>query len=139
MKAIKTTIAQSGPSLYIKALICGISTGCVTLIMLLLLFSCLLLIAGTLPHDYLIWLDIAACCFASYISGYLTTRIIKNRGLIWGVVSGFIMFTIQFIAGLINADSEISYLTFIKLAVFVLFGAVGGIKAVNKKDKMRIK
>lgn len=139
MKAIKTTIAQSGPSLYIKALICGISTGCISLIIMLLIFSCLLLIAGTLPHDYLIWLDIIACGIASFISGYLTARIVKNGGLIWGAVSSFIMFIIQLVAGLINAETEISYITFIKLAVFLLLGSIGGIKAVNKKDKIRIK
>ena len=49
------------------------------------------------------------------------------------------MFIIQLVAGLINAETEISYITFIKLAVFLLLGSIGGIKAVNKKDKIRIK
>jgi len=138
LKAIKTTLAQSGPALYIKALIAGITTGSICLIILLIIFSTLLLISGTLPHNYLVWLDIFACAIASFTASLITARIIKHSGLVWGLISGMILFLIQFIAGLCSSDT-ITYITFIKLLMFLLTGALGGIKGVNKKEKLRIK
>lgn len=139
MKAIKTTITQTGYALYIKALIAGLLVGTASLVILLLVISILLLMSGTLPHDYLIWFDLVACGISVFLCGCVCARIIRSKGIIWGAASGFMMFMIQFLSGLFGADTNISYVTFIKLLIFVLLGAVGGIKGVNKKDKIRIK
>lgn len=109
------------------------------MVLLLLIFSCVLLISGTLPHDYLIWMDIAACCATAYISSYIALIIIKSGGLLWGTITGAILFFIQFFAGLLGTDENITYITLIKLISFLFLGAIGGIMAVNKKDKIRIK
>jgi len=139
LKTIKTTLAKTGTSLYIKGLIAGLFTGTIALIFLLLIFSLLLLISGTLPHDYLLWFGIGASVVSVFLCAYICSRIIKHNGLVWGLVSGLIFFLIEFISGLCVNDSQISYITFIKLALFSLAGCLGGIKGVNKKEKLKIK
>ena len=73
------------------------------------------------------------------MSGYVSARVTKEKGLIIGSVSGIIMFIIVLLTGLIWRDGNFTYLTLVKLALFTLFGALGGVKAVNKKDRLHIK
>lgn len=139
MKAIKSTIAQSGTALYIKAIIFGVIAGAITLAILLCLGSMGLLITGSIPHDYMSIISIILCGVSSFMSGYVSARVTKEKGLIIGSVSGIIMFIIVLLTGLIWRDGNFTYLTLVKLALFTLFGALGGVKAVNKKDRLHIK
>lgn len=139
MKTIKTQLTHKGTALYIKGLLFALCTGCISLILLLLIFSTLLLLSGNLPHNSIIWMDIAACAISAFAASYVCARTIKSKGLIWGLVTGFSMFFIQFTAGFIADSGDLSYISLIKLLVFIMFGCFGGIKGVNKKDKIRIK
>lgn len=139
MKAIKTTIAQSGISLYIKALIFGTLAGCTATASLLCVLSLGLIVTGALPHDYLSWIVIALCSLSAFLSGYVTARITKVKGLLCGAMSGLIMFIILLLAGLITGDGDFTYISLVKLFGLLLFGALGGIKGVNRKDKLHIK
>ncbi len=139
MKAIKTTIGQTGPALYIKGLIIGTLVGGVVLTVLLCLCSLFLLISGTLPHEYLSIIGIGMYVLSAFVSGYITSRITKQNGLLCGALSGIIMFLIILLAGFISGDGKFTYLTLIRLAGLTLLGTVGGIKGVNRKEKLHIK
>lgn len=139
MKAIKTTLAQTGISLYIKALIIGTLAGSATIAVLLCLCSIILLISATLPHDFLSFLGIGICMLSALVSGYVSARITKQNGLLCGLISGVIIFLIILLAGFISGDGKFTYLTLIRLAGLAVLGALGGIKGVNKKDKLHIK
>lgn len=139
MKAIKTTLGQTGTGLYLIALIFGTLAGCGLIALLMCIVSLCILVTGKLPHDSLKWIMVAVCCFSSFISGYITSRLTKSNGLIFGAISGTIIFIIILIAGLICSDGIFSILTFIKLISIVLCGGLGGIKGVNKKDRIHIK
>ncbi len=139
MKAIKTTIAQSGVSLYIKALIFGTITGCLSILLLMCILSLLLLITGVLPYDYLVWISLFISSIGVFISGYVSASITKEKGLFIGSLSGLIIFIIVFFSGMFISTETISFVTIIRLVVYMLIGALGGVKAVNKKDKLHIK
>ncbi len=139
MKAIKSTIAQSGTALYIKAIIFGTLAGSMSLAVLLALGCVGLLITSSIPHDYLSIIAIALCAVSSFISGYISARITKEKGFFIGIISGIIMFVIVLLSGLIWGDGSFTFLTPLKLVLLMLFGALGGIKAVNKKDRIHIK
>lgn len=139
MKAIKTTVAQSGPSLYIKALIFGTLSGALATALLLCIAAAVLLISGTLPQKYLVWIGIFFCALATLLSGYVTARITKANGMLSGALSGIIMFLILLVAGLTGSDETLTYLTLVKLIAFIICGALGGIKGVNKKEKIHIR
>lgn len=138
MKTIKTSFSASGYFLYFKSTVFGIIIGAISIVILLLLFSAVLLISGALPHDVLIWLDIAACAVGSYIAGYTSARITKHNAIFTGALSGICIFLILLTAGLIGGEN-FTYITLIKLATILLLTIIGAVKGVNKKDKLRIK
>lgn len=138
MKAVKTTIGNSGISLYIKALIMGVLSMFALTIVMMCIVSFLLLISGTLPLGILEWITLVIGSFGSLIGGYVSARITKMNGMIIGSIVGATTFVIILIAGIISGDT-ISYILLLKLIMFVICGALGGIKGVNKKDKLKIK
>lgn len=139
MKAIKTSIASSGISLILKAILVGLLLSGATIGILLSICSVLFLIAKTLPYDILPYIMIAVCSIGTFVGGYVTSRITKTQGLIWGGSVGLLIFVSLLIAGLCSNTDTIGLVTLIKLFALTLSGGVGGIMAVNKKDKIRIK
>lgn len=138
MKTIKTTIAQTGVAVYLKALIIGTTISSLCIILLLGLFSLVLLISGHLPHNFLEWFGIIITCAASFLSGYICARITKSNGLVTGVAAGIILFIIITVAGIFSGSS-LSYISLVKFILSSLCGGIGGIKGVNRKDKIHIK
>ncbi len=138
MKAIKTTIAGTGARLYLKALIISVITACAVIFSLLCIVALLLLIAGKIPYSIIPYIGIGVSAAGAFSGGYVASRIIKNRGLLWGSVSALIIFIICFSLGMATTKDTLSYLTLIRLVVLWLSGVLGGIMAVNKKEKSRI-
>lgn len=138
MKTIKTNLTQSGASLYIKALLVGTTFGGLSAILILCIFSAVLLISGNLSLELLVWFGVAIGCISSFISGYTSARITKINGMIVGTCAGFLIFIILFISGLAKGD-VLTLTTLIKITIYTLCGAIGGIKGVNKKEKLHIK
>ena len=139
MKITKATYYQNSGKLYAKALTAGLLAVFSVLIILICLLSILLLISGTIPHQTISYIVTALCGLATFSGGYITARITKSGGLIWGALCGFLVFLIFFVPGIIKSTETLSMLTFIKLIVYTVAGAFGGIKAVNKKEKLHIK
>lgn len=139
MKAIKSTIAKSGISLYVKALIFGTIVGCISILLLMCILSLLLLLTGTLPYDYLVWISILISAIGVFLGGYISASVTKEKGLLIGALCGIIIFIIIFLSGMFFTTDKISSITLVRLIIFILTGALGGIKAVNKKEKIHIK
>ena len=139
MKAIKTTFIKTSNTNFLKAIIVGFVCGISSLILLLLLICALLMVSGTANPELIQWLDVAALSISVYISAFMTAKIIKRNGLIWGLIIGFSVYIIQLVSGFISSESNLTYISLVKLLAIVIFASVGGIKAVNKKEKLRIK
>lgn len=138
MKTIRTSVATTGTLLYLKSTLWGILLGSITIIILLLLFSTVLLISGTLPHDILVWLDLSACGLGCYIAGYTASRITKHNGLLSGALCGICMFLILLLAGFIYGGN-LTYMILFKLMITLLMSVIGAVKGVNKKEKIKIR
>lgn len=76
----------------------------------------------------------AACGF---ICGFVSARMIKNRGLFYGALSGFIQSLIISLAIFVMNKGVAGNGIFILIAVTVALAAVGGITAVNLKKKVK--
>ncbi len=139
MKAIKTTIGKTGFSLYLKAIFAGLIFGIVVSATLLCVFAAVILGLGKIPYGAIPYVTIGIFSIGAFLSGYITARILKIKGLMYGALSGFIMFAMVLIGGFAFSAETLSILTLLRLVAFVLFGALGGIKGVNKKDKLKIK
>lgn len=138
MKTIKTSFNQNGISLYLKALIVGTIVGLLLIMLMLCLVTSLLLVSGTLPKEYLEWIMMGISAIACYFSGFTTARITKVNGMISGLLSGLIIMIIIFVGGLVFTTSGITYISIVKSILFMISGAIGGIKGVNKKEKLKI-
>lgn len=139
MKVIKSSIGKQGTPIFIKALLAGIATTFTAMLLLMCLLCMLLLISGTIPHGILEYILMGLSSLSVFSGGYITARITKSSGLLWGALCGFLFYLILTISALIKNVDAISFLTLIKLILFCLFGAAGGIKGVNKKEKMHIR
>lgn len=103
---------------------------------LLSITSAVMTSTGILNNTLLEVLLTVICSVSTFISGIVSSKIIKMKGLINGFVSGMLFYLLIFSAGLIMMDGTITLFTFLKLIVSILFGTIGGVVGVNKKEKL---
>lgn len=119
----------------VKAILSGTIMGTFFSILTLVISSFLFVKSQNISATVITPLIMFAIALGAFISGYITARIIKSNGLFWGMIAGFVMFSVVFIAGLMISNGEISTLVLVKLTLMLLMGAIGGIAGVNKKSK----
>lgn len=71
----------------------------------------------------------------TFMGGYFSSRLSKEKGLIYGLLCAFLMFVFVFIAGLASVRTPLSLLTLIRLFIMLFCGGLGGIIGVNKKHR----
>lgn len=119
----------------VKAILSGTIMGTFFSILTLVISSFLFVKSQNISATVITPLTMFAIALGAFISGYITARIIKSNGLFWGMIAGFVMFSVVFIAGLMISNGEISTLVLVKFTLMLLMGAIGGIAGVNKKSK----
>lgn len=122
-----------------KAVLFGILTSLLISIILMCGVSMFILTNGLLPSELTNIITISTLGAGTLLGGIVSSRITKSAGLITGVITGFAVFLLITIIGLCKSSDTITYLTFIRLAVTVVLGGIGGIIGVNKKEKIHIK
>lgn len=73
-----------------------------------------------------------------YTGGFITARINKSNGLLMGALSGLIIFIVMLIIGFSTGNADITYMLLLKALAIILPAAIGGVKGVNKKEKLKI-
>ena len=121
----------------LKSIIIGTLSGVFTISLLLLLTSMILTHTLSIPDAVLSTLSMLLASFGTFIGAYISVRIMKSNGLLWGILNGLILFLIVFILGVINHTDLPSIASAIKCMAMVLSGAIGGIISVNKRKKSR--
>lgn len=71
--------------------------------------------------------------------GYIAARVNKSQGLILGLINGAIILVALLIIGFCMSSDTLTLNTLLKTIVILIFSALGGIKGVNIKEKIRIK
>lgn len=136
---MKNSAAKSEISAKIRGVVLGAVMGSLIIVALISLSAIVFVKSGILPGDYIIYILLLIDLIGSFIGGFMAGSLIKSRGMMWGAFTGFILFLIVFASGMAVNDSTITLATLYKLIVLVLSGLIGGIKGVNKKEKIRIK
>ena len=122
----------------LKAILFGIA-GSVAVTLLLMCMICgMVLISASVPYSMLPYILLIADAGGVFCGGYLAAAINKSRGLILGGIIGVIMFILLICAGL-GTGEAVGWITLLKFFVMTVFGILGGIAGVNKKEKIRIK
>lgn len=137
MKSVVSDNILKNKSLYIRGLLLGAIISCLVITVLLIITSFVLTQTGNVPTDILNIIIYVLDGIGVFCGSYIALRIIKAGGLAWGIISGFVLFLIIFIAGLISSTETLSASTFFKLLISVICGALGGIIGVNKKKKVK--
>ena len=135
MKYDKSMKSESNLSKAVKAVLLGTIIGTFFSILMLVISSFLFVKSQNIPASVITPTTMFIIALSTFISGYVSARILKNNGLFWGMIAGFMMFSVVFIAGLMTFGGEISTLVLVKLTLMLLMGAIGGIAGVNKKTK----
>ena len=83
------------------------------------------------PHHY------CGFRFQRFCSGILFGEVSKKNGLLFGAISGLLLFILFLLAGVIVFHGAPVLTTLTRLAVMVLAGAIGGLLSVSKKSKIK--
>ena len=121
----------------LKGVLWGVLAGETVTVLLLLLFALVMTLAG-LPLAAADWLSAIAFCFGAFASGFFASRIVKQKGLLIGLICGVILTVIMFLIGTVFSKIDTSLFLLLKAAGSILFGIIGGILGVNRKQR-RIK
>lgn len=137
MKTIKINMSENSISKPIKSITIGISMCILTVIGCTALIALFLNITGSFPEALSGYIMLLPLIAGGFIGGYVAARINKSSGLIMGVISTAVVLLAIIITGFVNG-SDITYMLLLKAVTLLLSGAVGGVKGVNKKEKLKI-
>lgn len=121
----------------LKAVVIGASAGALLLVLFLLVISGILVAAKSLPQNLLSPIVLVACGLSSFFAGYVCVRIARMRGMLYGILTGLLLFTVVFVEGVIAVNEPLSFEALVKGLLMTLCGAVGGIIGVNKRRKRK--
>ena len=128
---------DSGMPKGVKAILFGTIGGMILCTAELLLAAGALSQLKTIPDSALSTITMVFASLGALGGGYIAVRIAKCRGMFYGVLTGMALFFVVVIAGLCMSTESITLATVIKAAAMLLSGAVGGVVAVNRKQRVR--
>lgn len=129
---------MSDKKLAVKAIIFGIVCGLLVTVIFLCIFSVIIITSGLLPADITNYIIIAILSIGALFGGYIATKITKSAGLVIGAITGFSIFLLITVFGLIKSSDTITVLTLIKLISTLISGSLGGVLGLRKKEKIHI-
>lgn len=130
---------MSDKKLLVKAVLFGTVCGLMVSIILLCICTSVILSIGLLPTDITNYIMLAILSAGAFFGGFICARITKSAGLVVGMVTGFTIFLLVTIIGIIKSTDAVSAVTLIRFVLTVIIGGSGGIIGVNKKEKLKIK
>lgn len=75
--------------------------------------------------------------FVSFISSFFVTKKVKNNGILVGIISQVPLFIYLLITVIVSGGNFADF--GFKFLLILIFGAIGGILGVNKKEKFKVK
>lgn len=129
--------AQSTMSKSVKSIVLGTAVGGILCMLCLLVFAAFFVGAKVIPQAMIQPLILASCALGAFMGGFVTVRILRAQGLMFGILSGLLLFAIVCLVSVIAIREPFSTFAFVKGILMMLAGAIGGIVAVNKRSKRK--
>ncbi len=118
----------------IRPVVWGVGVGAVVCTALLMIAAAIMT-AVTVPSSAVTPIAMVIAALAACVGGWVTARISRERGLLFGAVCGLVLFLLITAIGL-SAFQEIGgSALLIKAALMIGCGALGGVLGVNTKRK----
>lgn len=86
--------------------------------------------ADTTSFKYVIF---ALSAVSGFIGGFVAVRPVRKNGIAFGALSSVVPCAVIILASVLVAKSSVSVTGWIFIALYILFSAIGGIVAVNKR------
>lgn len=118
----------------IRPLAIGTAVGIVACVVILLVMAAMMA-SGVFPSRAVTLLALVAGGVGALIGGFVTARLSRERGLLYGAGSGLLLFLLTLAAGLFLSPEGEMGLWLVKLAIMVIGGALGGLIGVNIKRR----
>ena len=126
--------AASTPIRWLRAVAIGVVVGTVVCLLLLLGMAAIMA-SQDVPKVAVVPMAVIAAAIGAFVGGLVCARIAKEKGLLLGLLCGAALYLLILLAGTIwFRDSHSTYI-FIKLAILVGCGGVGGGVGVNLKKR----
>lgn len=135
----KNSRSKENNSTDYSKIIIGSVIGAVLFFVLIALFSAAALRTDLFPQSVYIPFGLLSAAVSSIIGGIITVRPLKKNGALLGALTGLVQALISSAAVFFINERNSGTGIFILMAVFVVFGAIGGISAVNLKVRKKYK
>ena len=123
----------------LRPYILGVFTAALINIAIVALCSFMFSVSKTFSPEAVLGVVIGADVICAFVGGYISARIKKEKGIVCGAIVGGILFILVLTGGMISGFEEITYRTILSFGILLIFGALGGIKGVNRKTRIKIK
>ncbi len=119
-----------------RPIVFGTGAG-VAVCVLLLAVAAAILAAGAIPPATVTPVALAVLAIAAVVSGFVASRVSKERGLLYGAGAGLLLFLLTALTGIILLQEFDGALSLLKAALTIGGGAVGGVLGVNAKKRTK--
>ena len=130
---------KSEKTLLFKSVITGVLITVALIAVLMCVLCAVFLGTSKMPYEYLEYILLAIDAAAVFIGALIAARIARYGGLIIGASTGALVFIALFISGILSSADTLTLTTLFRAVILLLFGMLGGIRGVNRKDKIKIK
>lgn len=132
LTGVKKRAENIGVMRYTGPILWGVCGSAVSCFVLLMIFS-VILSASSLPISAARSIAMVALFISSLVGGFIASRILRERGLIIGALSGVAYFLLYMLIGIIFGSAGVQMSIILKLIIATTASAVGGIIGVNFK------
>lgn len=129
---------MSDKKLLAKALIIGTLFGLLFSTALTALSTVVIKTSGLLPPMVTNYIMLGVLSVGTMFGGLVSSRITKSKGLIIGAFTGIFTFVLVTVIALTKGTDNITIMTLLRFLTLTIFGSIGGILGVNRRDKLKI-
>lgn len=83
--------------------------------------------------NYFNYVIFALSAVSGFVGGFVAVRPVRKNGIAFGALSSVVPCAVIILASVLVAKSSVSVTGWIFIALYILFSAIGGIVAVNKR------
>lgn len=135
MRYDKTSTRENDFKVKIKSILLGAAAGAVVCTVFLFLFAFFFSVVKTVPQFMIQGIAVFCAVLGAFVAGYTAVRMYRSKGLMYGALSGFLLFLVITIVAFIASRDKFTYMTIIRMLLMVTLGAVGGVIGVNRKRR----
>ncbi len=120
-------------ALNMAPVILGVAIGITLCVAMLFALAFIFLKSSRSPGSLVEPIMLMSAGIGAFGGGYFAARVSKEKGLIYGSLSSFVMFAFIFVAGLVSVRRPLSMITLVRLFIMLFSGSLGGVIGANKR------